>query len=185
MNKLIKVNSKYIRDDAYVIKFRCPEFPFLQLRIIPEVILTACFEINYIFADEKTNYPTSILSFDINTGILLAVKIEGGIYLDDIKAILDISEAVGVQGTMFQGKVGLKFNIDFEKSKLDLIIYFNWEALSFTFYIHIKVKILSFTLVDYRPNYKIKTFGGYHEHNFGPFYLNNDIENNNKYYYLL
>ena len=184
---ILKIIKKFSEenDDAYVIKFRCPEFPFLQLRIIPEVILTACFEINYIFADEKTNYPTSILSFDINTGILLAVKIEGGIYLDDIKAILDISAAVGVQGTMFQGKVGLKFNIDFEKSKLDLIIYFNREALSFTFYIHIKVEILSCTLVDYRPNYKLKTFGGYHEHNFGPFYLNNDIENNNKYYYLL
>ena len=144
------VIGKY--EDEYSIKFPCASFPFLQLRLYPKLDLDICFKIDYQYLDEK-NYPTSILGFDFSTGAKLGLKVEGGIYLDVILA--SASLAVGVEGTVYEGKIGLKLAFDFKEEKVNFSIYIQYFGISFEFYVEFKIRILIFKK-KFKISYELK-----------------------------
>ena len=102
----------------FPIKIRCPGFSPLQLRISPVVLVKACGELKY---ETDEYFHTSKLSIDFNVGSTMGIIIEAGLFFD-IK-ILGFSVSVGVQGNIFERKVGIKFSIDFTKAQLVLNIY--------------------------------------------------------------
>ena len=89
---------------------------------------------------DENNYPVSKLSIDFSTGAKLGIRVEGGIYLD--AKLISASLAVGVEGTIFKGKIGINLSFDFNEGLLYLNIYLNNYVLSFEFYIRFSIKIL-------------------------------------------
>ena len=136
----------------FPIKIRCPDFSPLQLRISPVVLVKACGELKY---ETDEYFHTSKLSIDFNVGSTMGIVIEAGLFFD-IK-ILGFSVSVGVQGNLFEGKVGIKFSIDFTKAQLVLNIYSEFFPLSFEFFIKAKAKVLFVKITLLNLSYKIKT----------------------------
>ena len=130
------------KDVEYSIKFPCPSFPFLQLTIIPTLDFDICVLGSYEYLDEN-KYPVSKLLIDFSTEVDLGVKVEGGIYLD--AKLASFSIAVGVDGKMFCGKIGLKLTFDFDQAKVNFNIYSELFSASFQFYLEINIKILFWT----------------------------------------
>jgi len=95
------------------------------------------------------------LSIDFNVGSTMGIVIEAGLFFD-IK-ILGFSVSVGVQGNLFEGKVGIKFSIDFTKAQLVLNIYSEFFPLSFEFFIKSIMKVLFVKITLLNLSYKIKT----------------------------
>ena len=123
----------------YTIKFPCAAFPPLQLRLSPILNFDICIMLGYQYLDEN-NYPVSKLSIDFSTEAKLGIRVEGGIYLDAI--LIGASLAVGVEGTIFKGKIGINLSFDFNEGLLYLNIYLNNYGLSFEFYIRFSIQIL-------------------------------------------
>ena len=126
----------------YSIKFPCASFPPLQLRIYPRLDIDTCMKIDYRYFDENY-YPVSKLSIDFNTGVALGLRVEGGIYLDLFLASASI--AVGVDGTVYEGKIGLMLTFDFNEAQINFKIYINYFGISFEFYIRLSIRILFWT----------------------------------------
>ena len=63
---------------------------------------------------------------------------------------------------MYQGKLGLKFSIDFIKSKLDLSVYVDYLTVAFKFYIQVEIRYL-FSKIRPYISYEIKVRGEYEE----------------------
>ena len=99
-------------------------------------------KIDYRYFDENY-YPVSKLSIDFNTGVALGLRVEGGIYLDLFFASASI--AVGVDGTVYEGKIGLKLTFDFNEAQINFKIYINYFGISFEFYIRLSIRILFWT----------------------------------------
>ena len=136
----------------FPIKIRCPGFTPLQLRISPVVLVKTCGELIY---ETYEYFHTSKLSIDFNVGASIGLVIEAGLFFD-IK-ILGFSVSIEVQGNLFEGKVGIKFSIDFTKAQLVLNIYSEFFPLSFEFFIKAKAKILFVKITLLNLSYKIKT----------------------------
>ena len=142
-------------EDEYSIKFPCATFPPLQLRVYPKLNIDTCLKIDYRYFDENY-YPASKLTIDFNTGVQLGIKVEGGIYLD-IK-LVSASVAVGVDGTVYEGKIGLELTFDFNEARINFKIYMNYYGVSFEFYIKFSIKIL-FWKKTKKFGYKLKYSG--------------------------
>ena len=100
--------------------------------------------------------PASKLTIDFNTWVQLGIKVEGGIYLD-IK-LVSASVAVGVDGTVYEGKIGLELTFDFNEARINFKIYMNYYGVSFEFYIKFSIKIL-FWKKTKKFGYKLKYSG--------------------------
>ena len=176
--------KKSIKDfkDPFSIKIPLASFPFLQIRIIPKVTFSICTKLNYQFKNNKNN-PTSIMSFDFNIGSKISLSIEGGLYLNII--IFKASIAVGITGNIFDGKIGLKLDIDFNEARIKLGVYFDIYGISFVFYLEIKIKIFFFFSKTFRPiDYKISIPGGRVDFNIIEINLYDEYNKNNKNYLL-
>ena len=134
----------------FPLKLRCPGFPPLQILFSPVVLVKACGQVIY---ETEEYFHTSKLSFDFNTGATIGLVLEGGFYLD-IK-ILKLTIKAGIQGNLFDGKVGIKFSINFTKAQLNLKIYSEYIPLSFEFFIKVQMKIIFFKITLVNISYRI------------------------------
>ena len=140
----------------FPLKLKCPAFPPLQIRISPVVLIKACGQVIY---ETEEYFHTSKLSFDFNIGAKIGIVLEGGLYLD--LKILKFTVKAGIQGNFFDGKVGIKFSINFTKAQLTLNIYSEYIPLSFEFFIKIQTKILFFKITILNITYKINVLRFY------------------------
>ena len=123
------------------------------------------------------------MSFDFNIGSKISLSIEGGLYLNII--IFKASIAVGITGNIFDGKIGLKLDIDFNEARINLGVYFDIYGISFVFYLEIKIKIFFFFSKTFRPiDYKISIPGGRVDFNIIEINLYDEYNKNNKNYLL-
>lgn len=132
-------------NDTFPLKLVAPSFPFLQIRFWPNVILQACISAEF---EDDFEWMSSQLTFDISCGAKIILTVEGGLYFDlgvDLKKkkynIADLKVVVEVEGTLFDGKVGMKFSIDFMQAKLILTFYLDISAFSFRFYFKVSFEI--------------------------------------------
>ena len=131
----------------------CPDFPPLQIRLSPIVNVTICSKIMFSITDKELLLTNVV--FDFSTKASFGLNLEGGIYLDIYAAKLTAS--VGVNGTLFEGKVGVKISIDFDKSQLQLQVYLECGInLYFKFYILIQAKLLKWEKNIYKWEQKEK-----------------------------
>ena len=144
-------------DSIFPIKIECPSFPPLQLRFSPKVLLTAGLIIGY---EEEIDSSSSILSYDLYGELELGGRIELGLYFNISIANLDM--AVGLDGNLYEGKVGFKLSIDFIELKANILFYSYYYLVSLKFYIYIKTKVLFYAIDDlihyyysiYAPNFR-------------------------------
>jgi hypothetical protein len=134
----------------FPLKLKCPGLPALQIRISPVVLVKACGAVIY---ETEIYFHTSKLSFDFNTGATIGLVLEGGFYFD--AKILGLTIKAGIQGNIFDGKVGIKFTINFTKAQLTLTIYSEYIPLSFEFFIKVQVKVIFFKITLVNISYKI------------------------------
>ena len=139
----------------FPLKLKCPGFPPLQIRFSPVVLVKACGQVIY---ESEEYFHTSKLSFDFNTGATIGFVLEGGFYFD-VK-VFKLTIKAGIQGNFFDGKVGIKFSINFTKARLTLNIYSEYIPLSFEFFIKVQMKIIFFkiTLVNISYKYNVLRF---------------------------
>ena len=89
------------------------------------------------------------MGFDINAQV--GLKLEGGIYFDPY--VFDLHASIVIKGdtddiTLFTGRIGLKFSIDFMQDKLSLSFYFSVKNFSFYIYLELYARILTKTLFE-------------------------------------
>ena len=94
---------------------------------------------------------------------MLGFYFEGGIYFD--AKVVSVSLAAGFEGHLFEGKIGIKFSIDFTQIRICFSIYWDLFAVEFKFYVKLKVKFLFLESTPVDLNYPF-SFGG----------LNNEIK---------
>jgi hypothetical protein len=140
-----KLNVTDDLNNLFPFRLRCPEFPPLQIRIGPIVYVTICGAVKF----EKKDLFLSEASFDFSIKADIGLDLEGGLYTEN--PILDVTVSCGCKGNIFEGKVGIKYLINFYKAQLDLNIYTELNInIDFRLFILIKAKILrwSYTLID-------------------------------------
>ena len=138
-------------NSIFPIKIECPDFPPLQLRFSPKVLLTSGLTIGY---EEEIDSSSSTLSYDLYGELKLGGKIELGFYFNISIDNLDI--AVGLDGNLYEGKVGFKLSIDFIEVKANILFYYYYYKASLYFYIYIKSRVLSYQMDEPLPyNYSI------------------------------
>jgi hypothetical protein len=131
----------------------CPYFPPLQIRLSPIVNVTICSKIMF----EITDFDLLLtkFDFDFSTKTSFGLKLEGGIYLDIY--VSKLTASVGINGNLFDGKIGVKISIDFDKSQLHLKVYLECSInLYFNFYILIQAKLLKWKVDIYKWEQKEK-----------------------------
>ena len=158
--------------NIFPLKFPCPAFPPLQFRISPIVEIKSCSILRSI---KDNNNPISILEFDNNCGAIIGINFEGGIYFDIKVASLSLS--AGVEGHLFEGKIGMKFSVDFTQIKIILSIYMDLFSVEFIFYVKLTYKILFIKGTLFNFNYPFK-FGGLFIESYLIFDLKRFISNN-------
>ena len=163
-NKIKKENKD--DEDYFQIIFRCPSLSFLQLKLRPILTFETCADLDLKL--DKEDLDNLGITYDFGIEASLGANIEAGIYYES--KTLDISFSIGVDGLMYQGKLGLKFSIDFIKSKLDLSVYVDYLTVAFKFYIQVEIRYL-FSKIRPYISYEIKVRGAYEELPF-TYYLN-------------
>lgn len=174
MIKLFNKRTKMYKydEDFFPIKFKCPSLSFLQLRLTPILTFETCADLDLKLDTDKDNLK---LTYDFGIQANLGVNIEAGVYFES--KVFDISLSVGVDGIMYQGKLGLKFSLDFLKAQLNLNVYIDYLTIAFKFYIKLEIRIVFIKISPYL-SYEIKVHGGYDEF---PFIYNlNDANQLNK-----
>ena len=142
--------------DIFPLIIPVPSFPFLQLRITPDAILHLCtkFEFTHEF-----NYSSTNLTLDFNCEAQAFIKVEGGIFLDAY--LTELNFAIVFKGKdknkFFEGKVGIRFSIDFMQIKINLAFYFELKEFSFTICIELYGRFLLWDDNKEIPIYSYKT----------------------------
>ena len=119
-------------------------FPFLQVRFTPDVIFHLCghFEFIHEFETSSTN-----LTLDFECEAQALLKLEAGLFFDAY--IAEAKAAIVIKGKnkntkIFEGKVGIRFSIDFMQIKINLAFYFELKEFSFTICIELYARFLLF-----------------------------------------
>ena len=179
--KLFNKNSKENADDEdyFPIKLKCPIFSFLQLRLTPILTFETCFNGEIKLDDDNKDIIKASVDFGIEAN--LSLNIEAGVYLEF--GAFDISLTAGVDGIMYQGKLGINFKLQIEKAKISINVYIDYLTIAFKFYVKLEIKIV---IVKIKPyiSIDIKIRGGYEEIPF-EYNLNDDYSTDEMLDYLL
>ena len=179
--KLFNKKSKENADDEdyFPIKLKCPIFSFLQLRLTPILTFETCFNGEIKLDDDSNDIIKASVDFGIEAN--LGLNIEAGVYLEF--GAFDLSLTVGVDGIMYQGKLGINFKLQIEKAKISINVYIDYLTIAFKFYVKLEIKIV---IVKIKPyiSFDIKIRGGYEEIPF-EYNLNDDYSVDEMLDYLL
>ena len=160
-NKIAKVGFKQeiqkhllnIQLPIFAIFF--PSFPYLQMRIIPQLDLSLNFDLGYEINLLKKDYS---IEFDVSARADVSLSLEVGFYIPGHGG-LEIAISVGLKGTLGSGAIGMKLSLCINEAEYEIELYCKYNALSLSFYIlfSIKVKIgfVKFSFSFYLMNKKL------------------------------
>jgi hypothetical protein len=126
--------------------------PIVPLRIdVKPVANFAC----CIGAELKHDNDTESLklSFNLNLTSIISLELYGGIYFDI--SVIKASATVGINGTVFEGKVGMKLSIDILQGQLYAAFYMDLTLFSIEFNIYFELEIFYLMDLDKKFNKKI------------------------------
>ena len=150
----IQINLFSLKIDAFCTLF--PTFPFLQLRIVPELHIGLNFEMGFemdFLEDDYTIY------YDISGEAEVSVSVEVGFYYPVASKTVEISLTMGLKGILGSGSVGLKFSLCINKAEFETEVYYKYKAFTLSFYImfriQIKMKFMKFSFSFYLINKRL------------------------------
>ena len=136
---LEKCNS--LLELKFIIIIYLPSFPYLQFRINPGIDIEACNQIGYELESEKNKNETFYLVLDFSLKAIASVNLEIGLYYPPFPTGFEMSLAIGMQGILGSGEIGVKFKLDILYEKTKLIKYYEYQAIQIYFYILFKIEI--------------------------------------------
>ena len=106
-------NNDIINNITQPIIIPFPPFPFLQIRIIPELYLGTRLELINSFSGIEDAY----IGLDLYAKAKVGVSFEAGIYIPGASSSLEISICTGLTGILGSGKAGIKLYLKFFAGK--------------------------------------------------------------------
>ena len=142
-NKIRKIGYKDVKEKnllnlQYPIIFFLPVFPNLQLRIIPQLNINIRIEMGFELDLLKNDFS---VYFEPSGSAEVGVNLEIGFYLPPVSSCLEISLTVGIKGTLGSGRVGVKLSLSLTEAKFIIEAFYEFNALSFSFYVLFRIKI--------------------------------------------
>jgi len=115
-----------------------PPFPFLQLRLIPNIFLGTQLDLAFQFKDTH-------IGLDLYAKAEVSLSFEAGIYIPPSgKSTLEISISTGLRGILGSGKAGIKLYFRFRTLKFVLDLYYELDVLTLSFYVKYRISIKVF-----------------------------------------
>ena len=168
-----------------------PPFPYLQLRLIPNIFLGTKLDLDFQFKDTH-------IGLDLYAKAEVSLSFEAGIYIPPYgNSVLEMSISTGLRGILGSGKAGIKLYFRFRTRKFVLDLYYELDVLTLSFYVKYRISIslkflkkpfvfendiYNLLLLGYREEYHKKSenkFKSYYIKNIG-YYPNKPLEYTNK-----
>ena len=126
-------------------------FPELQFRIIPLIDIKSCSLKGLEFESGKKENETNIIE-DSSLSVTTNVKLEIGFYFPVVPSDIELSFAIGINGTLGSGKIGIRDTIVLSnKNKNNKIGYYEYREIQMNFYL----KFIKFSFEFYILNKKL------------------------------
>ena len=133
-NVLIELNLLKISIPIPPFIFCFPPFPFLQVRIVPDVSCDLIFKFGTSI-DPNTDEDYSVF-FDISGNAEVSVSYEIGIFIPPFPSPMEMSLSVGIRGLLASASIGIKLSLFIkDESKIEIELYKEFKTCQFTFYI--------------------------------------------------
>ena len=134
-DKLVNLFNHHLPIDIPPIIIPIPFFPYLQLRIIPYVVLQTHLGLEFQIKDTH-------IGFDLYAKAEVGINFEVGIYIPpEGGELLEISLRVGIKGILGSGKAGMKVYLRFRKMQIITDLYWEFNAFTINFYVKFGIKI--------------------------------------------
>ena len=142
-NKLVNLFNHHFPIDIPPIIIPFPLFPYLQLRIIPNVVLQTHLGLEFQIKDTH-------IGFDLYAKAEVSINFEVGIYIPpEGSKTLEISLRVGIKGILGSGKAGMKVYLRFRKMQIITDLYWEFNAFTINFYVKYGINLKFFKYFEF------------------------------------